>query len=340
MAIQLPVICPYCVRSAEAISRDHIFPAFLGGRRKIVCCGGEGSCNSKFGHTFEAGAAGYLQALHVFISSWGLPLRSVSPIWVTAHSHDGKLYDLEVGETGVRPILSSSSPHIQWDEKGKIASREFRTKREAERFAHHLLKKGKVKHIEISAVPPPDIDIAGLGMELQLGPDIKRLALKISVAAATLLQDFTPESVSLARQYLTGTYSAGCIDVVLPAYDSSVELDTARNPLSHCVYVIRSQGDVWAVVQFFGVVQLYCRLGSYGAGVQETAMIGTLDPVNGRENFSDAPIFQFPVPPFLIPVEIFPSKLGQWLDKFRADALARGAAHPPDLKCRSIRVAR
>ena len=341
MVLRSPIRCPYCAKLAVVLSRDHIFPVFLGGHRKIPCCGGSDNCNSKFGHTFEAGAAKYLQTLHVFISSWGLPLRSVSPIWVAAYSHDGKPYDLEVGETGVRPILSSSSPHIQWDEKGKIASREFRTQREAELFAKHLLKNGKAKRVEIVAVSPPEIDMAGLGMELQLGPDIKRLALKISVAAATLLPHFTSESVFLARQYLTGARSAGYIvDVVLPAYDTFNELDSIRGSLCHLVYTVRARGDIWAVVQFFGVVQLYCRLGAYDASVPEAAILGTFDPVTGRENFSDAPIIQIPVPPFSIPAEIYASKLGQWLAKFRAEALSRGATHPPDLSIQSIRVER
>ena len=333
-------MCPYCGVSAVALSRDHIFPAFLGGRRKVRSCGGPGSCNSKFGYTFEAGAAKCLKILHVFISSWGLPLRSASPIWVAARNHRGKQYDLEVGETGVRPILSTSSPQIEWDEKGEIVSREFRTRREAELFAQHLLKKGKAKRVEINAVPPPDVDIAGLGMGLKLGPDIKRLALKISVAAATLLPDFKSESDSLARQYLTGTRRAGSIDVVLPAYDTFAELDSIRESLCHLVYVCQARGDIFAVVQFFGVVQLYCRLGSCDVGMREAAIIGTLDPVSGKEDFSDAPIIQFPIPPFAIPIEVYPLKLGQWIDKFRTEALARGATHPPHLNVQEICIER
>ncbi|MDQ3819956.1 MAG: HNH endonuclease, partial [Acidobacteriota bacterium] len=65
-----------------ALSRDHIFPQFLGGKRKVDCCK---NCNSVFGHTFEAEAAKILQAEHVFISSWGLPLRSADPTWKAAH---------------------------------------------------------------------------------------------------------------------------------------------------------------------------------------------------------------------------------------------------------------
>jgi hypothetical protein len=259
---------------------------------------------------------------------------------VAAYSHAGKPYDLEVGETGVRPVLSSSSPHIQWGDKGQIAAREFRTRREAELFAKHLLKKGKVKCVEIIAVPPPEIDIAGLGMELQLGPDIKRLALKISVAAATLLPHFKSESVFLARQYLTGARSAGYIDVVLPAYDTFNELDSIRGSLCHLVYAVRARGDIWAVVQFFGVVQLYCRLGSYDANVPAAAILGMLDPVSGQESFSDVRVIEFPVPPFSIPAEIYPSKLSQWFAKFRAEALARGATHPPNLSVQSICVER
>ncbi len=338
MAFRLPIKCPYCAESAVLVSRDHIFPAFLGGRRKIQCCGGPKNCNSKFGHTFEVGAAKYLQPLHVFISSWGLPLRSVSPIWVAALNHDAKPFDLEVGETGVRPVLSSSSPHIQWDESGEIAGREFRTRREAERFAEHLLKKGKAQRVEIVAVSPPHINTTGLGMELQLGPDIKRLALKICVAAATLLPNFNSESLSLARQYLTGVRNEEKIDVVLPAYDSFAALDSIREALSHLVYVNRARGEIWAVVQFFGVLQLYCRLGTHDENVPEVAILGTLDPVTGREYFSDAPVIDFPVPPFSIPAEIYGSKLGQWLAKFRVEALARGATNPPDLSIQQLRV--
>src|SRR5689334_11984669 len=90
--------CPYCTKNIEAISKDHVFPQFLGGTRKVNCCKG---CNNSFGHTFEGKAAKILQSLHVFISTWGLPLKSASPIWKNAYTRDGKTYNFTVGETGV-----------------------------------------------------------------------------------------------------------------------------------------------------------------------------------------------------------------------------------------------
>jgi hypothetical protein len=177
-----------------------------------------------------------------------------------------------------------------------------------------------------------------LGFELQLGPAIKQLALKISAAAATLLPHFSSESLSLARQHLTGARSDGTVDVVRPAYDSFAELDSIREALCHLVYVKRAQGDIWAVVQFFGVVQLYCRLGTHDDSAPDSSILGTLDPVTGQEHFSNAPMIEFPVPPFSIPAEIYPSKFSQWVAKFRVEALARGATHPPDLSIQEIRV--
>lgn len=332
------VVCPYCGKTATARSRDHVFPAFLGGRRRIACCGGLRNCNNTFGHTFEIGATKYLQALHVFISSWGLPLRSVSPTWVAAHFHEGRPYDLQIGDTGVRPVLSSSSPHITWDKDGEILSREFRTRPEAERFARCLITKGKAERVEIIDIPPPNINLKGLTIELQLGPDIKRLALKMCVAAATLIPGFSPEHVSIARDHLTGARSTGRMDIVTPAYDGFADLDSAREALSHVIYVHRVNGHLRGVVQFFGVVQLYTRLGAVYGWLPDAAMLGTLDPVTGNECFSVAPQFSLPEPPFSISVEECVSKLQQWASRFRAEAIARGALSPPDLRIKEINI--
>ena len=124
----------------------------------------------------------------------------------------------------------------------------------------------------------------------------------MSVAAATLLPHFTSEFVSLARPYLTGAQRTGRIDAVLPAYDSFTGLDSMRESLCHLVYVSLAQGHIDSVVQFFGVVQLYCRVGTPKVSAPEAAILRALDPVTGREHFSDAPLIQFPIPPFSIPV--------------------------------------
>ena len=111
-----------------------------------------------------------------------------------------------------------------------------------------------------------------------------------------------------------------------------------RESLCHLVYVSLAQGHIDSVVQFFGVVQLYCRVGTPKVSAPEAAILGTLDPVTGREHFSDAPLIQFPIPPFSIPAEIYVSKLSQWFAKFRTEAVTRGATHPPDLRIQEVRV--
>lgn len=66
--------CPYC-GSDFADSDDHIFPAFLGGKRTMPACR---ACNSRFGHTFEAQVAGTLEPIYVQLAKWGVPLPKAS----------------------------------------------------------------------------------------------------------------------------------------------------------------------------------------------------------------------------------------------------------------------
>jgi hypothetical protein len=39
--------CPYCEEAITKVSKDHIFPKFLGGRRKIDSCGTEKESKEK-----------------------------------------------------------------------------------------------------------------------------------------------------------------------------------------------------------------------------------------------------------------------------------------------------
>src|SRR5262245_30083233 len=89
--------CPYCWRPIASASRDHIFPKFLGGTRKIECCK---SCNDVFGHTFEARARMQLHRLHVFISNFGLTLKSVDAQWPNAMTRDGVRIDFHTSADG------------------------------------------------------------------------------------------------------------------------------------------------------------------------------------------------------------------------------------------------
>lgn len=246
--------------------------------------------------------------------------------------------DLSVGDTGVKPELSKASAHIVRDDEGNIVSREFGSRRDAEKFGEHLIEEGKAKRFEITALPPPAIDLRGLGITLELGPDIKRLALKMCVAVCTLLPAFHHAEVEHARLFLTGARREGAIDIVLPAYPDHKTLDSRRQPLSHLIYVERARERVYGVVQFFGVVQMFCRLGLPLADRPEAALLSSLDPVTREESHSEIEPLQLTEPPFAIWIGDYPRMMQMWLDKFRQEAVKRGATHPPDLKMKRIDI--
>ncbi len=326
-------LCPYCLAPIRIQSRDHIFPQFLGGKRKVDCCK---NCDSVFGHTFEAEAAKILQAEHVFISSWGIPLRSADPTWKTAHVQDGKSYNLSVGQTGVKPELAK--PVIKLDDEGRVEFGEFVDKKQADKFARSLIEKGKAKEVKLEVVPPPKIDLTGLSHTLVLGPDIRRAALKMCLALSTLLPDFKMEEIAEARLFLRGDRRLVPVNNTLAAYNIYEAIDSRRKALSHVIYVERSQSRVYGLVQFFGVTQLFCRLGMPKNGSGSAAIFASLDPVTGREEFSDISPLDLTEPPYLLSREEHPRLMEGWLKKYRDEAIKRGATHPPDLRRSSLEI--
>jgi hypothetical protein len=324
-------ICPFCLRPIEENSKDHIFPQFLGGSRKINACK---ECNNTFGHTFEGKASVALQALHVFISSWGLPLRSVDPIWKGAHTEDGKVYDLAIGPTAVTPLLGK--PVIEYDENGDIIAGQYRTEKQAKQAAESLLKKGKAKEVRIEQLPPATPSLEGLGIVITLGPDLRRTVLKMCMGAATLLPDYDHQETGVARKYLNNVELP--MENNIPAYDQYPQIDERRKPLSHVIYVERGERYVSGFVQLFGVIQLYCHLGDSSKDGARTALIATLDPVNGDETFTETPLLNLEVPPYNILLHEYPRLMGGWLAKFGTEAAARGATHPPDLKMGELTI--
>lgn len=324
--------CPYCGKTILEQSRDHIFPQFLGGRREIICCK---RCNDVFGHTFEAEAAKYLQHLHVFISSWGVPLRSADPTWRGAYVHEGRPLDLSVGETGVKTSLSK--PLVHRDESGQIAGIEFEDRDQAEEAARRLVEKGKAKDVRIQEVPATQPTLEGLEIDLQIGPALRRVALKMCIGVSTFLPEFVQEDVATATQIvLADPYSKPPNTLVAFArYDG---VDALRPALSHLVFVERSERRTYALVQFFGVVQLFCRLGIPKQHAPQAALFGFLDPVAGEEVFSTASPLNIEEPPDSILIPEYPNLMQRWLVKFRDEAVKRGATHPPDLKQVSLKI--
>lgn len=95
---------------------------------------------------------------------------------------------------------------------------------------------------------------------------------------------------------------------------------------------------MYGVVQFFGVIQLFCRLGILGSRAPGAALMASLDPVTGDERFSDVPPLDLPYPPYFIPLEEYPRLMEGWMKKCRDEAIKRGATNPPELGITSIEI--
>jgi hypothetical protein len=322
------LICPYSGQVIREPSNDHIFPQFLGGKKTVVC---ERSVNSAFGNSFEARTARSLQTLHVYISSWGLPLRAVDPIWRNAHVSDGRTYHLRVGPTSAQPELAS--PIIERDEQGRIIAGEFRSLSEAENFAKSLIAKGKAKELKLELVPPKNIDTTGLNIEIQISPDLQRLALKMVMALAQFgysYADTCPRPAN-AWEFLSGKEISIHCSPTNPAYVAYPELDAVRSPLAHLIYIEPQGRTLVGIVQFFGFLQVYCELEMSIQSAAGPAFLGTLDPVTGLENIGPVTAIRIPKPPKYFAHSVVTAWIKYRFAKLGEEARIRGATQVPEV---------
>ena len=96
-------------------------------------------------------------------------------------------------------------------------------------------------------------------MTLEIGPDVRRLALKMCIALSSLLPDFDLKEIGEARLFLRGDIAP--VVNTLVAFDRYEAVDSIREALAHVIYVERGRTRVYGLVQFFGAVQIFCRLG-------------------------------------------------------------------------------
>lgn len=323
------IICPYCLLTIAERSQDHIFPDFLGGQRRISSCK---KCNDSFGHTFEAHAAKFLQELHVFICSRGLTLKK-DAIWREAYSHEGQPLDLSVGQGGVK--MTPSRPVIKPNSEGLWSMMGFRTEARAQEAARRKVERGKIKDFRVEKIPLPQV-FGEMEITLEIGPDLRRLALKMCLSLATLLPGMQMEEVKEARTILQNP-SLDPLNT-FDDYETHESLDSFRPPLSHVIYVERAPAVLYGVVQFFGVIQIYCRMGTANGSSESAALLAFLDPLTGDEQISTvAPLSLVPPPPTIVFAE-YPTLIKRWLDKFRTETVKRGATHPPDTVSLSIEI--
>jgi hypothetical protein len=141
-------------------------------------------------------------------------------------------------------------------------------------------------------------------LNLIIGAELRRLAVKIGVAAADLLGHHAEVLDSRSRAFLLGDK----IDVAPVCLDFSMyePLQKLRAPLSHNVFVKGNgrTGHCYAVVMFYGFIQLYAILNDTGFKGEDFAIFGFLSPVDYKTAFEDIELislakpYQFVTPAF------------------------------------------
>lgn len=316
-ADQLKEVCPYSDPPYEVFTNDHIFPEFLGGHQSIRICR---DCNSRFGHSFEAGAARQLKRMQVFVSHFGLDLTHAAAIWPSALNIDGVTYNLQSGPDGIQYELAR--PIILRNEAGDIIGGRARSRAEAEQASSSLIKKGKAKEIKIEEAPGENLDDIKLCVDLSYNEDLYKFCAKIT----SNLTIFTGREAFIKQsgigRYLHGSVGWGA----RVAYCDTSAIRNLRPPLSHSVYIefgFQSQ----AIVILFGGMQVYVPLPAAKRG----AFLGFLDPITGEESFSEVKVLNIPpAPSFWSDAEarVHFAYITRMLSE---EANARGAKHPPNL---------
>lgn len=168
------MLCPYC-RSQEVTSRDHIFPAFLGGRRTIGACR---ECNSTFGGAFEARLHRAFSQTQVLFATNGFAPPSPALAWKGAYKDpsDGIGYDL-YPDLRLRPNRVAVIPHpggayrIVGSDEGKVR-----------KVAEGFVAAGKARYPSSPTSTKRDLATSGVRINIPMNDDVRRLATKCCVA--------------------------------------------------------------------------------------------------------------------------------------------------------------
>jgi hypothetical protein len=314
-------VCPYCLQSIETGSRDHIFSDFLGGRRRIPACK---QCNSLFGHTFEAESAKILRPFYISLNSWGLPIPDLPMMKAIHKDAEGREIDLVFSGDGPRPRLSR--PEINRDDDGNIVSGFVRDQKEAQRIAVEIEKTGKFQRVMIEE-RPLDVDFGTFKTVTTFGGGLKRTALKMCVALATLMRHFDPRhfagTTALLRNIHANLGTRAAMDLRIHE-----RLDAIAIPLAHSIYVEYGRECVYGIVQFFGDEQIFCILSEVRTSTP-CAMLGTLDPLTSVEKFEEVIPLEIPQPRIMFRREEMTTMANARLERLRKAAITRGAKDLP-----------
>jgi hypothetical protein len=253
-------------------------------------------------------------------------LTQTPAIWPAAIVIGDDTYDLRSVPDGAQYFLSK--PSFTKDADGNIIGGKARSTSEVKQITAGLIKAGKAKEIEVFTTAEKLIDDVTLTGSFSFNADLYRTATKM---AANLLVAFGRAPIITESSIPFYLHEQGNL-ATTPAYCDIKPIRDLRPPLAHTIYV--ELGKIsYGIVLIFGYQKIFIPLPSAS---QSEAFLGSLDPITGEERFDAVK----PIGPRSVPALIgHREAMAHFLDMddaLTAEAVQRGAKHPPKLQTQEL----
>jgi hypothetical protein len=174
-----------------------------------------------------------------------------------------------------------SAPFIDRDEVGKVKGAYFKNEKMKKKFIAAAKKKGR--RVDVVDQADYQIPIPDLNFQVTTGLELRRLAMKMTVATAKYVREEVDVLDPTGRGILVGSIQED--SRTFREVEVHAGIEELRSPLDHTVYVEASarNGRCYGIVQLYGVLQLHlvlhdgCYLGP------EFAAVGILRPNPGLQ---------------------------------------------------------
>lgn len=237
-------------------------------------------------------------------------------VWKRALKIEGKDYDLDSNLH-----LTPSTPSIERDDTGLIKSAVFPSRASAKSFIRGQEAQGKKLKMTWKTVK--DIDLQRMNLSIRVGTEMRRLAIKMAIAAADLMGFRNNIMDEESRNFLLGNVEK--TQRVRIDFSVHTTLEALRPPLSHSVFV-KGNGQTrksYAIVQFYGLVQLYVLLNDGGFTDPDFALLAVLDIAKKyAEHFEKTELLMLPEAPKQLGHWKSQELKAKWTEKFNAEARA------------------
>lgn len=270
-------LCPDTL-TKENLTREHIIPNSIGGRRKtkgFIC----NECNNKYGKTWEAVLAN--QFLWFSLATGIKRERGESPNLLIKTVEGEELLLRHDG------TMTPAKPHYeeQEDENGKVNIQiQVRTKEEARKIVKGVARKFPSVDVKAATenilVQQTYLD-SPLAMSLQFGgPDGGRSMVKTALALASEY-GIDNNKCEKAINYLKN-------EEVLPPFGLCYTIDLVENrpqqEIFHCVAVrgLPEYGKLFAYVEFYNMARIIVELSDRYDG-EDVYHAYSIDPTTGLE---------------------------------------------------------